>query len=231
MSAAFHPSDAHVAARPARVRLPPDLRIAQVLDAALVEFSARGFAATRMDDIARRCELSKGGLYAHFRNKEELFEALLSRSLSPADLSEMALSGPLAPRKLAEWLVEQMHASLAQPAAIATLRLLIAESERVPHLVALWWRNVVEPQLRLLGEILRKNVGRRGGRTSILVREPWLVISPVVHAMVSQLLLGPRADIGIAQYRRAHVALLCELLEAADSAPSAGSRPVKKTGG
>lgn len=50
-------------APPARRRLAPQVRVAQILDAALVEFSERGFAATTMDDIGRRCGLSKGGLY------------------------------------------------------------------------------------------------------------------------------------------------------------------------
>ena len=55
--------------------------MAQILDAALEEFAERGFAATTMDDIARRCGLSKGGLYAHFAGKDLIFEALLHRSL------------------------------------------------------------------------------------------------------------------------------------------------------
>ena len=58
------------AAAPAgRRRLTPQVRMAQILDAALAEFSERGYAATTMDDIARRSGLSKGGLYAHFASK------------------------------------------------------------------------------------------------------------------------------------------------------------------
>ena len=53
------------------------MRVGQILDAALQEFSAAGYAGARMDDIAARAGLSKGGLYAHFASKEEVFEALL----------------------------------------------------------------------------------------------------------------------------------------------------------
>lgn len=59
------------AATRARQRLPADVRNRQILDAALAVFSERGFEAARMDDIAARAGLSKGGLYAHFRSKDE----------------------------------------------------------------------------------------------------------------------------------------------------------------
>ncbi|AOJ05371.1 MULTISPECIES: TetR/AcrR family transcriptional regulator [Burkholderia] len=70
-------------ARPPRCRLPADVRINQILDAALAEFSASGFAGARIDDIAARAGMSKGGVYTHFGSKDEIFEALLERSLTP----------------------------------------------------------------------------------------------------------------------------------------------------
>ena len=56
-----------------RQRLTPEERVPLILDAALEEFSRRGFVGARMDDIARRCGLSKGGLYAHFDGKDAIF--------------------------------------------------------------------------------------------------------------------------------------------------------------
>src|SRR5438034_8217042 len=54
-----------------------------ILDAALDEFSARGFAATRLDDVARRADVAKGTIYLHFRDKEALFQELIRSVLSP----------------------------------------------------------------------------------------------------------------------------------------------------
>src|SRR5262249_60636407 len=45
-----------------------------ILAAALDEFSARGFAATRLEDVARRAEVAKGTIYLHFADKEALFQ-------------------------------------------------------------------------------------------------------------------------------------------------------------
>ncbi|PJI51998.1 hypothetical protein CTI14_50165, partial [Methylobacterium radiotolerans] len=48
-------------------------------------------SGTRMDDIALRAGVSKGGLYAHFASKEAIFEALLERHLAPAPLDIPAI--------------------------------------------------------------------------------------------------------------------------------------------
>ena len=186
----------------------------QILDAALVEFSERGFAAARMDDIARRCGLSKGGLYAHFAGKEEVFEALLTRSLAPPDLGEMpALAAGVRP--MAQWVVNKLYDSLGRPGAVATLRLLVAESGRVPHLIELWKCNVVQPHLTLLGDILRAHAVQEGVVPSVITQEPWLALSPVVHALLSQVVLGGADPQDLDHYRQGHVALLCELLDPA----------------
>ena len=76
-----------------RQRLSPDERIPQILDAALAEFTRCGFAAARMDDIAARCGLSKGGLYAHFGAKEALFDALAAAGIARDDHG-FILTGP-----------------------------------------------------------------------------------------------------------------------------------------
>src|SRR4051794_4094634 len=54
-----------------------------ILSAALDEFSARGFAATRLDDIARRAGVAKGTIYLYFRDKESLFQELVRAMPSP----------------------------------------------------------------------------------------------------------------------------------------------------
>src|SRR6266702_6804926 len=54
-----------------------------ILAAALDEFSAQGFAATRLDDVARRADVAKGTIYLHFRDKEALFQELIRSVLSP----------------------------------------------------------------------------------------------------------------------------------------------------
>ena len=58
-------------------------RRSAILDAALEEFSARGFADTRLDDVARRAGVAKGTIYLHFKDKEALFQELIRFQLNP----------------------------------------------------------------------------------------------------------------------------------------------------
>ena len=47
------------------------------------EFIARGFAATRLDDIAKRAGVAKGTIYLHFKDKESMFEELIRTAIVP----------------------------------------------------------------------------------------------------------------------------------------------------
>src|ERR1700732_3079103 len=58
-------------------------RRAAILKAALEEFSERGFAAARLDDVARRAGVAKGTIYLYFRDKEALFQELGPSVISP----------------------------------------------------------------------------------------------------------------------------------------------------
>src|SRR6188508_2314845 len=54
-----------------------------ILAAALDEFAVRGFAATRLDDVAARAGVAKGTIYLHFKDKEALFEELIRTAIVP----------------------------------------------------------------------------------------------------------------------------------------------------
>src|SRR6201989_1860353 len=58
-------------------------RRAAIVEAAFDEFVARGFTATRIDDIARRAGVAKGTIYLHFKDKESMFEELVRTAIVP----------------------------------------------------------------------------------------------------------------------------------------------------
>jgi len=47
-----------------------------IMKAAIKNFSKTGFATTKMDDIAKTADVSKGTLYLYFQSKEDLFESI-----------------------------------------------------------------------------------------------------------------------------------------------------------
>ena len=68
---------------PTRWRRRKEARPDEILAAALESFAERGFAATRLEDVATRAGISKGTLYLYFRSKEELFKAVVRATLLP----------------------------------------------------------------------------------------------------------------------------------------------------
>ena len=58
-------------------------RPAEIVDAALALFTERGFAATRLEDVATRAGIGKGTIYLYFPTKEDLFRAVVRERLVP----------------------------------------------------------------------------------------------------------------------------------------------------
>ena len=108
------------------------------------EFIARGYAATRLDDVAKRAGVAKGTIYLHFEDKEALFQELIRTALVP-------LIGRLAAPPPAGGSVRAALEAFAQTFAnevVATrrgdiVRLIIAEGARFPGVADFYYREVV----------------------------------------------------------------------------------------
>ena len=198
-----------------RRRLPARLRIAQVQAAALRLFSERGFVATRIDDIAAAAGLSKGGVYTHFKSKEDIFEALLGRLVAPAG-SSSPLPGPgetVTVDVLVEQVIDPLYAMLGDPATMQTLRLLFADGAHMPERVARWRAATVVPYHARIEQLVRRGVRQGALRNSELTRAPWLLIAPGVHAMLEHVAQGGVGRSRLATQKKSHIAMLRELLE------------------
>ncbi|QDF95968.1 TetR family transcriptional regulator [Azoarcus sp. DD4] len=70
-----------------------EARPQELTAAALALFVEKGFAATRLDEVAARAGVSKGTLYLYFDNKEALFKAVINEGIVPAiDAAEALLA-------------------------------------------------------------------------------------------------------------------------------------------
>jgi len=56
-------------------------RLAHVLETALTVFTRHGFRKTSIEDIAKAADISRQGIYFHFKNKDEIFRASVQKSL------------------------------------------------------------------------------------------------------------------------------------------------------
>ncbi|CAM5778321.1 TetR/AcrR family transcriptional regulator [Castellaniella caeni] len=229
------PSPAKAARQPRNRRLPAQERRDQILDAALHEFSRSGFGAARMDDIAERAGLSKGGLYAHFGSKETLFQALMQRMLLPDLLFEerplhppMAQGQPRARVDLAarvDDFLERAYGRLEDERFIRTLHLLLAEGPRAPGALDEWRAShlqLLRTQQLFVSEAVESGLLRDSALTDMVQ----LVHAPILlAALLKMLQADAHARATIPRLRAAHRRLLLTLLPpepaGADAAPAA----------
>src|SRR5246127_4130737 len=103
-------------------------RRAAIVDAAMEEFVARGFAATRLDDIAKRAGVAKGTIYLHFKDKESMFEELIRTALVPL-IGRMAPPAPLSGsvREAVEGFADTFIREVASTRRGDIIRLILAE--------------------------------------------------------------------------------------------------------
>src|SRR5258707_13970884 len=106
-----------------------------ILTAALQEFSARGFAAARLDDVALAAGIAKGTIYLYFRDKEALFQDLIRSEMSPVVATlETALALDLPVRVVAEQAVALFVREIYSTSRKDVVRLIISEGPRFPQL-------------------------------------------------------------------------------------------------
>jgi AcrR family transcriptional regulator len=71
-----------------------EARPEEITAAALELFVERGYAATRLEDVAARAGISKGTLYLYFADKEDLFKAVVREARSSATRSRSTRAVP-----------------------------------------------------------------------------------------------------------------------------------------
>lgn len=129
----------------ARTEEAKDERRQIILSAALDEFFEKGFAAARMDDIAKRAKLSKAAIYLYFDNKDALFGALIENVTSAKIAGLQAIFSsdlPFEPtiRRLSEFLPQiVMNSDLPR-----LLKVMIGESQTFSPLITSYRTQVLE---------------------------------------------------------------------------------------
>jgi AcrR family transcriptional regulator len=156
-----------------------------ILNAALDEFSARGFAAARLDDVARRAGVAKGTIYLYFADKESLFQELIRFEMGPVvGTLETVFAADLPIRVIAEQAIEIFIREIYGTHRKQVLRLIISEGPRFPALAEFYYREVLSRILKGVRTILRRAWARGELADDALVRFPQLVGAPGIIAIV-----------------------------------------------
>ena len=180
-----------------------------ILEAALEEFSARGFAATRLDDVARRAGIAKGTIYLYFRDKESLFQELVRAMVTPiTGAIKAAAMRELPVRVLIELILDTFVNEIYGTRRKDVLRLIITEGARFPELAEFYYHEVIARVLPPVRERLRLAAKRGELANDALARFPQLLVAPALTAIIWSGLFERFAPLDVRELMRAHLELL-----------------------
>ncbi len=186
-------------------------RPTEILQAALEEFSLKGFSAARLDDVAARAGITKGTIYVYFPSKEDLFVAMLKQKSQATTDNLKALTDD--PKASAIDILKRHLAFVAEmmvvdPCGRNILRILLAEGERFPSVVDRWFAEVMEPALDALRAVLRRGVEQGEFRASAVADYPQLIMAPFIVCNSWLALAGSQRPIDIRRFFEEAVDLL-----------------------
>lgn len=190
-------------------------RPAEITQAALAAFAEKGYAGTRVDDVAKRAGVSKGLLYLYFKTKEDLFKAVIRSFLSPridALISNIEQTELSAEEFVRGPFLEFARGLPRSPAKIL-IRLMIAEGPKHPDLIAWYWDNVVSRALDALRTLIKRGVDNGEFRNSALDEFPQLLITPIFFSMIWTLLFQPHTDLDTDRFIEAHVEMVLDSIK------------------
>jgi AcrR family transcriptional regulator len=163
-------------------------RPAEILDAALKVFAAKGYAAARMDDIAREAGVTKGTIYLYFADKETLFKALVSETIGPplAAVTAQVQSFQGSARDLIRFALTTLAGLLLTNNRVVLPKIIIAESGNFPELARFYRFEIIARGLAAFGTIVERGIAQGEFRPLPVDHVVRLCIAPALFGAIWQ---------------------------------------------
>jgi AcrR family transcriptional regulator len=180
-----------------------------ILAAALNEFSARGFAAARLDDVAKRAGVAKGTIYLHFRDKEALFQEIVRSLMGPfVGTLEHVFAADVPLRAIADQIIELFVREVFGTRRKDIIRLIMTEGPRFPKLAEFYYREVLSRVLAGARARLKRAVECGEIPHASLARFPQLVAAPGMLAIIWMGLFDRFEPLDVRELLHAHMNIL-----------------------
>lgn len=169
-----------------------EARPGELLDAALDLFVEKGFAATRVEEVAARAGVSKGTLFLYFPSKDELFKAVMRESIA-GRLVEWNSDFEAFKGSSCEMLGYCMNSwwdRVGATRASGLTKLMMSEAANFPDIAAFYQHEVVQPGHSLIRRILQRGIDRGEFRSMDLDYAVYSVVAPMVFMILSQHSMG-----------------------------------------
>jgi AcrR family transcriptional regulator len=165
-----------------------EARPGEILDAALELFVERGFAATRLDDVAQRAGVSKGTVYLYFDGKEELFKAVVRsgivRAIEEAEQTVAAYEGSSA--DLLRALVAGWWQFIGSTKLSGIPKLMISEAQNFPELARFYYAEVIQRASRLFQGAIERGIARGEFRSLDVDHTVRALMAPLIMRSILQ---------------------------------------------
>jgi AcrR family transcriptional regulator len=198
-----------------------EARPEEVLDAALDLFIERGFANTRVEDIATRAGLSKGDVYLYFPSKEAVLEGIVRRAIVPIAASAASAVETYAgdPRTIITLVMKTVAGRLTEPRTIAIPKLMMREMINFPDFAAMYRAEVLDKVIPLITGLLKTGIAEgylREVDPELTIRS---IIGPIMLHILLDEVFGVRPADGLALDRLIdnHLTILFDGLSAPQS--------------
>ena len=163
-----------------------EARPSELLAAALDLFVEKGFAATRLEDVATRAGVSKGTLYLYYENKEALFKAVIQEGIIPVIVENEAIAAQHTGSSfdLMEKLLANWWTKIGQTAFAGIPKLMVAEARNFPELGRYYVENVINRGRALVGSALQRGMASGEFRLMDVETTIDVVIAPILMLLI-----------------------------------------------
>ncbi len=171
---------------PPRWQRRKDARPSEILAAALALFVEHGYAATKLEDVARRAGITKGTLYLYFESKEALFKAVVRETIVPllAAAEQMVDDHTGTADELLHRLVLQWWRSLDGADLAGIPKLVMSEAANFPELAQFWFDEVVQRGRQIFAGVVRRGIDDGAFRPVDVDLAVRAILAPVLMAAI-----------------------------------------------
>jgi AcrR family transcriptional regulator len=192
-----------------------EARPSEIVEAARLTFLDKGFAATRVEDIARRAGASKGTVYLYFPTKEALFEGVVRINVVPV-IEEVirAIEADEATPAMDQlkFIARTMYREMVGTDRRRLLHMIIAEGPHFPWLTEFYHREILSRGIALIRIVLLRGEARGELRLCGIDEFPHILMAPTIVAAIFCNLFSAYEPIDIDRYADAHIALVEQAL-------------------
>lgn len=227
LSKLFCPTDASNPAVAAKRERRKEARPGELLDAALDLFVEKGFAATRVEEVAARAGVSKGTLFLYFQSKEELLKAVVRENISGRfkEWNDEFASFEGSSADMLSYCMNVWWDRVGATKASGITKLMMSEASNFPKIADFYQQEVIEPGQDLIRRILSRGIARGEFRPLDLDYAVYTVIAPMIFLMLSKHSSGVCIRNGANMNPKQYIATQVQTLLYGLSLPPTGPTP------